>query len=304
MTFDAPLASPAAPNASGAAPGAIWPLLAAVLAAASFVGMDTAIKLMSSRYDAFQLSFFRFASGSVFAVALWLQRRPPLPERAAWKVHGASSVLLLISLVGYFHALTELPLAQTVAISYLSPIFVSVLAIPLLGERPSSAVWLALALGLAGVLMSMLPALRESLAGIGSERLLGVVAAAVAALSYAAVMLIARRQARRDALLSILLIQNLLPALLLVAPAAWTWKPFAPADLLPIVLAGALATVGLLSMTFAFSRLEASRVAPLEYSSFIWAAGLGFVFFGEVPTLATATSALLIFGGCVCLLRR
>lgn len=50
--------------------------------------------------------------------------------------------------------------------------------------------------------------------------------------------------------------------------------------------------------------LEASRVAPLEYSSFIWAAGLGFVFFGEVPTPTTAMSALLIFGGCVCLLRR
>jgi S-adenosylmethionine uptake transporter len=60
----------------------------------------------------------------------------------------------------------------------------------------------------------------------------------------------------------------------------------------------------LLCLTFAFTRLEASRVAPLEYSSFVWAAGLGYLLFGEVPTLTTALSAVLIIGGCLLLLRR
>jgi len=92
--------------------------------------------------------------------------------------------------------------------------------------------------------------------------------------------------------------------LLLAAPAAWTWNPVPDSDVLLILLAGGLGTLGLLSLTHALTHLEASRVAPLEYSSFVWAAGLGYVLFDEVPTLATAASAALIVAGCLMLLRR
>ena len=280
------------------------PLLAGALAAASFVSMDSVIKLMSPRYDALQLSFFRFAGGTVFALLLWAWKRSPLPERSAWRLHGVRSAFLLVSLVGYFHALTQLPLALAVTISYLAPIFVSVLAVPILKERPSASIWAALTLGLAGVSIAMLPELRSSLDGKSSARLLGMLSAAVAAVSFAFVMLFARKQSRSDSVWTILLIQSLLPLLLLAAPAAWVWKPLLGSDLVLIVLAGALGTLGLLCLTYAFTRLEASRVAPLEYSSFVWAAGLGYLLFGEVPTLTTAASATLIIGGCLLLLRR
>ncbi len=282
----------------------LWPLLAGVLAAASFVTMDATIKTLAPRYDALQLSFFRFASGSVFAVALWLWQRSALPSRDAWRLHVVRSLFLLVSLVGYFFALTRLPLAQAIAISYLSPIFVSVLAVPVLRERPSPAIWAALTLGFAGVAISVLPELLAIRAGAGDGHLLGMVAAAVAAMAFAGVMLLARRQANRDAIWTILLVQNLLPLVLLIVPAAWTWKPLLTSDIALIASAGALGTTGLLSLTFAFTRLEASRVAPLEYSSFVWAAGLGYGLFDEVPTVATAASAALIIGGCLLLLRR
>ena len=280
------------------------PLLAGALAAASFVSMDGVIKLMAPRYDALQLSFFRFAGGSVFALLLWAWKRSPLPERGAWRLHVVRSLFLLVSLVGYFHALTQLPLALAVTISYLAPIFVSVLAIPVLNERPAPSIWAALALGLAGVSISLWPELQAGLDGKSTERLLGMLSAAVAAVSFAFVMLFARKQSRSDSVWTILLIQSLLPLALLAAPAAWAWKPLLEGDLLLILLAGGLGTLGLLCLTFAFTRLEASRVAPLEYSSFVWATGLGYLLFGEVPTLTTALSAALIIGGCLLLLRR
>ena len=280
------------------------PLLAGALAAASFVSMDGVIKLMAPRYDALQLSFFRFAGGSVFALLLWAWKRSPLPERGAWRLHVVRSLFLLVSLVGYFHALTQLPLALAVTISYLAPIFVSVLAIPVLNERPAPSIWAALALGLAGVSISLWPELQAGLDGKSTERLLGMLSAAVAAVSFAFVMLFARQQSRSDSVWTILLIQSLLPLALLAAPAAWAWKPLLEGDLLLILLAGGLGTLGLLCLTFAFTRLEASRVAPLEYSSFVWATGLGYLLFGEVPTLTTALSAALIIGGCLLLLRR
>ena len=280
------------------------PLLAGALAAASFVSMDGVIKLMAPRYDAPQLSFFRFAGGSVFALLLWAWKRSPLPERGAWRLHVVRSLFLLVSLVGYFHALTQLPLALAVTISYLAPIFVSVLAIPVLNERPAPSIWAALALGLAGVSISLWPELQAGLDGNSTARLLGMLSAAVAAVSFAFVMLFARKQSRSDSVWTILLIQSLLPLALLAAPAAWAWKPLLEGDLLLILLAGGLGTLGLLCLTFAFTRLEASRVAPLEYSSFVWATGLGYLLFGEVPTLTTALSAALIIGGCLLLLRR
>jgi drug/metabolite transporter (DMT)-like permease len=282
----------------------IGPLLVAALATFSFVCMDAVIKLMAARYGALQLSFFRFAGGSVFAVSLWAWQRSKLPGRAAWRLHIVRSLFLLVSLVGYFHALTLLPLAQTVTISYLAPIFVSVLAVPFLNERPSGSIWLALTFGLAGIVISVLPELRGGAAGLSTARLFGMASAAAAALSFACVMLLARRQSNRDSVWTILLLQTVLPMLLLAAPAAWTWNPVPASDLLLILLAGGLGTLGLLSLTHALTHLEASRVAPLEYSSFVWAAGLGYLLFDEVPTLATAASAALIVAGCLMLLRR
>ena len=284
--------------------GDALPLLAAAAAAASFVCMDSLIKLMAVRYEAIQLSFFRFAGGSVFAVLLWAWRRTPLPQRAAWRLHIVRSVFLLFSLVGYFHALTELPLVLTVTISYLAPIFVAVLAVPVLKERPAGSIWLALAAGLVGVSISVLPEFTAGLNGVTLRRLGGMASAAAAALAFAGVMLLARRQSRSDSLWTILLIQTVLPMLLLAAPAAWIWRPVPAGDIAFILLAGGLGTLGLLCLTYAFTRLEASRVAPLEYTSFVWAALLGYGLFAEVPTLATAASATLIVGGCLLLLRR
>jgi drug/metabolite transporter (DMT)-like permease len=304
MISDAAATTSAAPR-----PAHLLPLLAGVLAAASFVMMDATIKSLTPRYDALQLTFLRFASGSVFALALWLWQRSPLPRGAsAWRMHLLRCALLLVSLVSYFHALTLLPLAQAVAISYLAPIFVSLLAVFVLHERPASGIWFALALGLAGVVVSLWPELRAYRGpdgdAQGTARLQGIASAALAALAFSGVMVLARLQAQRDSLWTILLVQNLLPCALLALPAAVFWQPFDAGDTLRVVWIGACATVGLLALTYAFTHMEASRVAPLEYTSFVWAALLGYTLFAEVPTAATALSALLIVGGCLLLLRR
>lgn len=280
------------------------PLLAGVLAAASFVSMDATIKTLAPRFDAVHLTFFRFVSGSVFAIALWLWFRSPLPRRAEWRLHALRCALLLVSLVGYFHALRLLPLAQAVAISYLAPIFISLLAIVVLGERPSRWIWLALSLGLAGTLVSSWPSLAGVNSSEGSASLEGLLVGAGSTVAFAGVMVLARRQAQRDAVWTILLVQNVLPAMVLSLVVSPSWQPPQAADLWPIVLSGVFATVGLLSLTWAFTHLEASRIAPLEYTSFVWAGGLGYVLFGEVPTLSTLASAALIIGGCLLLLRR
>lgn len=305
MPLDSRMAdAPAKTGRSPARPGAALPLLAAAAAAAFFIGMDAVVKLLGARFDALQLTFLRFASGCLFALPLWLLFRPPLPRRANWPTHGLRCLLLLLALLGWFHALTLLPLVQAVAVGYTAPIFISLLAMLALRERPSRWIWLALLMGAAGVAVSLWPELAAAPSDGRSARIEGLLAAAVSALSYSGVVVLARHQAQQDALWSIVLVQNLLPTMLLAPFMVWRWLPMPAADGGPVLLIGLLATLGLISITWAFTHIEASRAAPLEYTGFIWAALLGYGLFGEVPTAWTLGSAALIVGGCLLLIRR
>ena len=87
-------------------------------------------------------------------------------------------------------------------------------------------------------------------------------------------------------------------------PMAWLWQPMLASDIPILLLMGALATGGMLCITWAFSHIEASRAAPVEYTGLVWAALMGFLVFGEVPTVWTLSSAALITLGCLLLIRR
>jgi drug/metabolite transporter (DMT)-like permease len=276
------------------------PVWAAVLAAAAFVSMDATIKGLSSRYGATQLTFFRFGSGAVFALAIWACWRTPMPSALQWRMHALRSVLLLVTLGCYFHALSVLDLAQAVTMGYTAPIFISLLAMLLLRERPSRWVWAALALGLAGAGVAMWPELQQA----GRPRLTGLLFAGLSAVSFAFVMILTRRQAQHDTLPTFLLLQNFLPLAMLAVPAWALWRPVPASDLPAIAAVGAFASVGLGAITWALRHMEASRLAPVEYTGFLWAAAIGYAAFGEIPSSFTAASAVLIVAGCLLLLRR
>ena len=293
-------ASPARPSAWARAA----PLAAAALAAALFIGMDATVKTLTGRFDAVQLTFLRFASGSLYALALWGWFRTPMPPRASWPLHVLRSVLLLAALVAWFHSLKLLPLVQAVAVGYTAPIFIALLAMLVLKERPGRWIWAALVLGALGCAVGLWPELSLQTDAGSAARIEGQAAALVSAVCYAGVVVLARHQAQRDALWTILLVQNLLPMLLLGGPAALRWQPLGAADLGPVLLIGLLATGGLWCITWAFTHVEASRAAPLEYTGLVWAVGLGWLLFGELPTAWSLGSAALIVVGALLLLRR
>lgn len=295
---------PTASTATGLTTRPAAALAAAALAAALFIGMDATVKTLAHRFDALQLTFLRFAAGSLFALPLWAWFRTPMPARASWRLHALRSALLLLALLGWFHSLTLLPLVQAVAVGYTAPLFISLLAMLVLKERPSRWIWLALALGAGGAAVALWPEWVASGSPGSSLRIAGIAAAGASAVAYAGVVVLARHQAQRDALWTILLVQNLLPLLLLSAPAALRWQPMLWADLPTVVLLGALATGGLLAITWAFSHIEASRAAPMEYTGLVWAALLGYGLFGEVPSVWTLASAALIIFGALLLMRR
>ncbi len=279
-------------------------LAAAVLAAASFIAMDGTVKSLGERYGTAQVTFLRFAFGTLYAVPLWLWWRTPLPTRSQWRWHLLRSALLLVTLLTWFHALKTLPLVQAVGIGYTAPLFISLLAIWALRERPSRWLWAAMALGMAGVAVGLWPELGAVDAGGSEVRLWGMAAAGASALAYAGVMVVARHQAQQGGLWTILLVQNLVPTIVLAVPMWWLWEPMRLSDVPMLLLMGGFATIGLVAINWAYSHVEASRAAPLEYTGLVWAALLGWVAFGEMPTGWSIGSAALIVLGCLLLLRR
>lgn len=280
------------------------PLAAAAAAAALFIGMDAVVKTLGPRFETVQLTFLRFACGCLFALPLWAWFRSPLPARRDLPLHLLRSVLLLAALLAWFHSLRLLPLVQAVAVGYTAPIFISLLAMLVLHERPSRWIWASLALGVMGGAVSLWPEWQAAGDAGSAARIEGLLAAAFSAICYAGVVVLARHQAQRDALWTILLVQNVLPTLLLALPAAAAWRPMEAGDVVPVLAIGLLATGGLLCITFAFTHLEASRVAPVEYTGLVWAGALGYWVFGEVPTATALMSAALIVAGCLLLLKR
>jgi drug/metabolite transporter (DMT)-like permease len=269
-------------------------VLRALLAIALLSIMDAVIKALAAHYATFEVAFLRFAGGTLISGMVAAVARPGWPSRQTAIANGWRGLLVVITATTFFYALGRLPLAETLALSFLAPIFIAVLGMLILRERVDRRVVGGLAAGFAGMAVIVWGHGRQGGADIPLD---GALAALASAISYAFAMVLLRARARHDRTEIIVLFQNIGPALLLAAPAAWVWTAPRSEDLWLILLLGMLGTGGHLLMAQAFARAEAARLAPLEYTALIWAIALGYGLFGEIPTPTTLAGAALIVAG-------
>ncbi|HVK90189.1 MAG TPA: DMT family transporter, partial [Mycoplana sp.] len=184
--------------------------------------------------------------------------------------------------------------------SFLAPVFVALLGGVLLKERIDGRILQALAFGLAGMLVMVWPRLQGHVSGAS----LGVAAALFSAVSYAFNLILLRSIATREHPTVIVAFQNIGPALCLAIPAAYFFVPMGLSDLAAYLGAGVLGVAGHLTLTSAYAKAAAARLAAIEYTALIWASLLGFFFFDEVPLYTTYAGALLIVAGAFAVSRR
>jgi S-adenosylmethionine uptake transporter len=113
-----------------------------------------------------------------------------------------------------------------------------------------------------------------------------------------------RHRATRDPLAQIVLIQNLGPALILAVPGLLVWTTPSAGDLALFALIGAIGVTAHTMLAHAFARIEAARLAPVQYFTLVWGVLFGFLFFAEVPTVLTCLGAGLIVIGTLVTRRR
>lgn len=270
-----------------------------VLIAAFGIGvlnlMDGTIKEATSRYPAVEVAFLRFVFGTAISLVVVLANRTGWPSWEALRANGLRSVLVAMTATLFFYALSVLPLIDAIGVSFSSPFFVVLFGALLLGERLDTRIWLALGLGFAGMLIILGGQLGQST--YTSTAWVGALAVVGSTLTYALSMVLLRARARKDPLLIIVLIHSLGPGLILALPALWVWTPVSAPDLLLFLAMGGLGFVGHLALGLAFSRAEAARLAPVEFTALVWGSLIGFFAFGEVPGWLTLLGTGLIVVG-------
>ena len=277
------------------------PALRAVAGIAILSIMDAVIKAMAVHYPIFQVTFLRFAFGSLVATTLVTALRPGWPSSETVKGNLLRSLVGVLTALSFFYALGQLPLAEVLVLSFLSPMFVALFGLLLLREKVDSRVLAAIAVGFGGTLVVVLG---QNGGGGGARSLTGVGAALFSAVSYALSMVLLRQRAQRDKFMHIVLLQNIGPAILVAPFAIWVWQPVEMVHLWFFLTMGLLGTTGHILLTTAYAKAEAARMAPLEYTALIWAAGIGYGVFNEIPTWATLGGGLLIVAAAALTSRR
>jgi drug/metabolite transporter (DMT)-like permease len=271
------------------------PILAAALAMFLLSIMDGFIKAAAPDFATSVIVLMRFAFGGLVAIGIYLALGRPAMTGEAFRYGLLRGVLTVVTASMFFAALGRLPLVEVIALSFIAPILMALLGRIFLKEAVGRSVVAGLALGTAGLLvMVALPLWQVRHEAIDATGILLVMGAN---LTYATGMVLLRARAAKDPLPVIVLLQNWVPALLIAPVAVATWTTPAPVHWAMFATIGALGAAGHVLLTWAFARATAARVGVVEYTVIVWAAIIGYVFFAEVPGLATLAGAVLIVLG-------
>lgn len=287
------LASPAPPAISDRdLAGAAWMLVGALAGCT----IDTAVKLLQSGFDTPQIVFLRLLCSLPFVLAFAIAGGGVAslrPQRWGW--HAFRACCASGATFGFFYALGELPLVLAITIAFAAPLMIAALSAPFLGEAVGGARWLGILVGFGGVLLALQPGSvtwhPAMLAALGST------------LCWSLLALSARRIGKDEP--SGAMVLGTMPLSLVIGAALGlpNWVMPSASDWLLFALLGFCGASVHYCAVFAYRSARASLVAPMEYSSLIWAALLGYFVFAEIPTTTTLLGALVIVAGGMVVLR-
>ncbi|MEL6610083.1 MAG: DMT family transporter [Pseudomonadota bacterium] len=259
----------------------------ALVAFGIFSTHDVIVKFLGASYSPFQVVFFSVLFGFPVATVMLLRDATVgtlIPRHPWWT--ALRTVAAVLTGASAFYAFSVLPLAQTYAIIFASPLLITVLAIPILGEKVGLRRAIAVVVGLAGVLVVLQPG--------QTELELGHLAALICAISGALASVIVRKIGRDERSIVLVLYPMVANFLLMAMLMPLVYEPMPVEHLGMLFLIAFMAMVAGMLMIAAYKSGEAVIVAPMQYSQILWAAVYGFLFFEEVPGVNTAVGAAII----------
>lgn len=271
--------------------------VAAALAGVGFLSlMDAFMKEAALVTGAYTATVLRSLIGAAIIAPFWLARKKGWPTPAVMKLHLERGVISSLMALSFFYALTKLPLAEAIAISFIAPLIALYLARVLLGETIRREAIGASVLGFIGTLVIVGGRIGQG--EFDDDTAYGLTALLVSALLYAYNFVVIRKQSQLAGPVEIATFHSGIGGLVLLLFAPLLWTAPQSQSLLPIAAAGALTVAGAMAIAWAYARAEAQVLVPIEYSGFLWASVFGWAFFREAVTATTLAGTVLIVTGC------
>lgn len=273
-------------------------ILVMLLAVGVFSLMDAGLKLLAPHYPPAQVAALRGVASIPF-VLVWVAATVGFRDlvQVRWPLHLLRGVLAVLMMMGFVYTIARMPLTTAYTLFFVAPFMITALSVPILGEHVGPRRWGAIVVGLVGVLVVLRPS-SDGLVSLAALAVLG------AAFCYAVGAITVRVLSRTDSTQSMVFWMLGLMALGAGAVAAPNWVPVRNDHWLLIAGIGAAGAVGQYAITEAFSRGEASVVAPFEYSALAWGLGLDAVLWGVLPDRVTWLGAGIIVGSGLYLMQR
>lgn len=272
----------------------------AALGIATYSVMDALMKRLSIESGAYSAVLWRSVAGVALTGAVFVLRGQRWPDAPALRLHIARGLAAGSSVLLFFWGLARVPMAQSVALTFLAPLIALYLAAAMLGERIRRAAIAGSVVASMGVAAI---ALGQVHAGTSTAALAGSGAIILASFLYAYSLILLRRQAQLAGPLEVTLFTSLvIGAVLLLGAPLFAGLP--TVTQLPVIGAAAvLGSVSAMMLAWAYGRAEAQVLAPAEYTAFVWAAILGWLVFAETVSPFTVAGAALIIAGCLAAVR-
>jgi drug/metabolite transporter (DMT)-like permease len=272
----------------------IYAMLAAVL---MFSMMDTTMKLLAGHYPAMQVAALRSLS-SLPLVCAWLLWRGGLRSalRVRWSLHLLRAVIGIAMLAMFAYGVRELSLAEAYSIFFIGPILITVLSVFVLKERVDARRWIAIAVGMGGVLVILRPT-GDGLLSLGGLAVLG------AAVFYAVSAVSGRILARTDRSEHMVFWLMLLMSVGANSLAAPGWVAVESSHLPLLAVLAVTGFLAQLAITEAFNHGEASVVAPFEYTALACGVAIDWLIWKTLPDQMTLFGAAIIIGSGLYLIR-
>jgi drug/metabolite transporter (DMT)-like permease len=259
-----------------------------IAAVAAFSMMDALLKLLSAHYPPMQVAALRGVTSLPFTLlpVLLTGRLADLRPRR-WPMHLLRGALTVLVLGGFIYAVRVLSLANAYAVFLSAPILVAALSVPILKERVSWRNWLAILVGLGGVLVI----LRPSASGLGS---FGTLAALVGATAYAGSVLAVRVLTRTDTTVSVVFWTVGLMTVFAAAVAAPGWVAIEHGHWKWLLALGVLAATGQYLLTEAFRSAPPAIVAPFEYTALLWGIAIDRIVWHVLPSARVCCGGAIV----------
>jgi len=270
-------------------------MLAAVTA---FSVLDVTMKRLVETYPAMQVTFLRGAASLPFllaATALFGRWRDLVPRR--WQLHIVRGGLSVVTLWFFIYAVGQLSLADTYTIFMSAPLLITALSVPMLGEHVGWRRWIAVLVGLVGVVIVLQP----SGTGFGT---IGGLAALVSAVGYALNAITIRVLTRTDTSAATVLWPLVLLTLISGVASSGAWVPLRDEHWWWIAGMGLSGALGQYFITEAFRHAPPPVVAPLEYTALAWGLLFDWVIWLTAPSARMLLGASIIVASGIYVIQR